>query len=116
MAYKIVNKLTKEDTKPWPWISLDQTWLDELAEVIFVILPKHMQNSDTTMQQKLEWMAAQSTPTTLTIEHVYDSQGEANQYVLAVYEMVMENRPKLERWATEVGAVNVQHFFNIEEV
>jgi hypothetical protein len=116
MAYKVVNKITKQGTSPWPWITMDQPWMNDLAEILLVGLPKSMQIAGSSPQERFDWYASQSTGNTLTIEHVFETQSEANAYVLAVYEMVMDRQQDLERYAVECGAGPIEHTFDIQEV
>ena len=70
-----------------------------------------------TKQQTIDWLNSISTSTgQIAIEHEFETQSQANEYVLAVYNIVIDYSLEFESWAQDCGYVNFQHDLAIQEI
>jgi hypothetical protein len=117
MAYRIVNKFTKDDSKPWPWDRQDLSWLDEVVDLFAQVRALGNNTPKASYEDTIAWLQTISTdPTQLMITHDFDTQSKANEFVLKLYEIIIEHSTHFESWGNECGYDNILHAIDINEI
>ena len=114
MAYRVTSRFTKDDNKPWPWDRQDLSWVPQAIELLGSA--KAVGESALTQEQAREWLKSVSTPGELSIVKEFETQEQANRYILVLYDLVTDYSTDFERWGDECGYENIQHHLDIEEI
>jgi hypothetical protein len=114
MAYRVTSRFTKDDSKPWPWDRQDLAWLTQAVDLFS--RAKSVGENALTHQETLVWLKSVSVPGEICIEKEFETQEQANRYVLALYDIVTDYSLDFEAWGADCGYENIQHHLGIQEI